>query len=50
MSETVDELKAKTFNNPIFVEYYESTYDEDNDGQVIAMEPIALMTLKEYVE
>jgi RIO-like serine/threonine protein kinase len=50
MSETVDELKARTYNNPLFVEYHECTFDEDTDEQIIIMEPITLMTLKEYVE
>lgn len=50
MKETVEELRAKTFNNSIFVEYYEWTIDEDTDNQIIIMEPLNMMTLQEYVE
>lgn len=50
MIETVNELRTKTSNNPLFVEYYECTVDDETDELIIIMEPMSLMTLKEYVE
>lgn len=50
MQEAVNDLKPKTSNNPLFVEYYEWNIDEDTDEIIIIMEPVTNMTLKEYVE
>lgn len=50
MQEAVNDLKPKTSNNPLFVEYYECSIDDDTDEVIIIMEPVTYMTLKEYVE
>ena len=55
--ETVKELKVKTFNNPLFLEYSETAVNEQTGEEFIKSEPlneentkVKFMTLSEYVE
>ncbi|CAI2361582.1 unnamed protein product [Moneuplotes crassus] len=55
--DTVNELRTKTQNNPLFVEYTEASQTEDAGEQVVRIEPLFdnqkvpnLLTLTEYVE
>lgn len=50
MIETVQNLRAKTFGNALFVEYYEWSHDEDTSKMNLIMEPITMMTLSEYIQ